>query len=231
MSLDEAKKYYGEKLCNLLIKIYDFCKQSEYIIYQHATDIESADNIMKKGFICSSGKIDNIPSDILQSNPIDQETDESGIKTIIYAGGQAPKRMSGIRDELADTQHFFENKYCNLNFGDLTDPIINRSGFGATCIFVVPKDFSGSREFIQYGVVESYYDDWEEREVPEEYFKRNVIPRQFCIGYLDVNNRRFVANPDFQFNYGITDEFALGAITPIQRDLSVELNNNIRHRI
>ena len=52
--------------------------------------------------------------------------------------------------------------------------------------------------------------------------------KKFCIGYLDVKNKRFVANPNFQFNYGITDDFALGRTTPIEIDLTIELENNIR---
>ena len=231
MSIEETKNYYGEELCNLLIKIYDFCKQDGYIIYQHATDLDSANNIMEKGFICFTSDINSIPSEALQTNPIDYEIDEYGVKATIYNGGQCQLRQDAVRDELSNTQHFFENTYCNINFGDLTNPEINRSGFGATCIFAVSKSFQGSREFIQYGIIETHYDDWEDKEVPETYFERYVIPKQFCIGYLDVTNKRFVANPDFQFNYGITDEFALGAITPIQRDLSVELNNNIGRRM
>ena len=83
MSIEEAKNYYGEELCNLLIKIYNFCRQSGYIIYQHATDLDSANNIMKKGFICSTNDINNIPSEALQNNPIDYEIDEDGVKTTI----------------------------------------------------------------------------------------------------------------------------------------------------
>ena len=228
MNYEEAKEYYGEELCNLLIKIYNFCKQSGYVIYQHATDLDSANNILKKGFICSTIEIDDIPSEILKNGPIDCTYDEDGVKTLIYSAGQCQLRQNGIRDELSDTQHFFKNTYCNLDFGSLTDPDINRSGFGATCIFAVSKDLSGSREYRQYGVVESHFDDWEEHEIPESFFERHIIPSQFCIGYLDVKSKRFVANPNFRFNYGITDEFALGSTTSIQRDLSVELENNIR---
>lgn len=231
MSIEEAKSYYGEELCNLLIRIYDFCGQSGYIIYQHATDLDSSNNIMKKGFICSISDINNIPSEVVQNNPIDYEIDEDGVKTAIYNGEQCQLRPNGIRDELADTQHFFENTYCNLDFGNLTNPEINRSGFGATCIFIVSKSFKGPREFIQYGIVEDHFDDWNDQEIPETYFERHVVPKQFCIGYLDVKNKRFVANPDFKFNYGKTDEFALGTISSIQRDLSVELNNNIGRRM
>ena len=125
MSIEEAKKNYGEELCNLLIKIYDFCKQSGYIIYQHATDLNSANSIMKKGFICSTNDINNIPSEALQNNPTDYEIDEGGVKTAIYNGAQCQLRQSGIRDELADTQHFFENTHCNLDFENLTNPEIN----------------------------------------------------------------------------------------------------------
>ena len=228
MSIEEAKNYYGEELCNLLIKIYDFCKQDGYIIYQHATDLDSANNIMEKGFICFESNINSIPSEALQTNPIDYEIDEDGVKTTIYNGGQCQLRQDCARDELSNTQHFFENTYCNLNFGDLTNPEINRSGFGATCIFAVSKNFQGSREFIQYGIIETHYDDWKDKEVPETYFERYVVPKQFCIGYLDVTNKRFVANPDFRFKYGITDEFELGSTTSIERDLSVELENKIR---
>ena len=231
MSIEEAKNYYGEELCNLLIKIYDFCKQDGYIIYQHATDLDSANNIMEKGFICFSSNINSIPRESLQTNPIDYEIDEEGVKTTIYNGGQCQLRPSGIRDELADTQNFFENTYCNLDFGNLTNPEINRSGFGATCIFAVSKSFKGSREFIQYGVIENHYDDLEDKEVPETYFERYVIPKQFCIGYLDVINKRFVANPDFQFNYGITDEFVLGTTSATQRDISVELNKSVGRKM
>ena len=226
MSIEEAKNYYGEELCNLLIKIYNFCRQSGYIIYQHATDLDSANNIMKKGFICSTNDINNIPSEALQNNPIDYEIDEDGVKTAIYNGKQCQLRSSGIRDELTDTQHFFENTHCNLDFGNLTNPEINRSGFGATCIFIVPKNFQGSREFIQYGIVEAHFDDYEDQEVPETYFERHIVPKQFCIGYLDAKGKRFVANSDFQFNYGITDEFVLGTTSTTQRDISVELNKS-----
>ena len=48
VNYEEAKEYYCDELCNLLIKIYNFCKQSGYVIYQHATDLESANNIIKK---------------------------------------------------------------------------------------------------------------------------------------------------------------------------------------
>lgn len=228
MSYEEAKEYYGEELCNLLIKIYSFCKKSGYVIYQHATDVDSANNILKKGFICSKSEISNVPTEILDAGPIDYTNDENGVKTLIYNRGQCQLRQNGIRDELSDTQHFFENTYCNLDFGNLTNPNVNRSGFGATCIFVVSKDFVGSREYKQFEIVESHFDDWEEQEVPESYFERHIIPAQFCIGYLDVKNKRFVANPVFQFNYGITDEFKLGTTTSTERDLSIEFENNIK---
>ena len=45
-----AKEYYGEELCNLLVKIYDFCKKSGYVIYQHATDLDSANNIINNAY-------------------------------------------------------------------------------------------------------------------------------------------------------------------------------------
>lgn len=228
VNYEEAKEYYGDELCNLLIKIYNFCKQSGYVIYQHATDLESANNIMKKGFICSTTEIDSLPNEILEDAPIDCIYDKDGVKTLMYNGWQCQLRQNGIRDELSDTQHFFENTYCNLDFGSLTNPNINRSGFGATCIFAVSKEFNGSREYKQFGVVESHFDDWEDHEIPESFFERNIIPNQFCIGYLDVENKRFVANPNFQFNYGITDDFVLGSTTSIQRDLTIELENNIR---
>ena len=73
--------------------------------------------------------------------PFDCTIDDGDAKTLIYNGGQCPIRQSGIRDELSDTQHFYENTYCNLNFGNLTNPNVNRSGIGATCIFVVSKQF------------------------------------------------------------------------------------------
>lgn len=228
MNYEEAKEYYGEELCNLLIKIFDFCKQSGYVIYQHATDLDSANNIMKKGYICSTTEINSIPGEILDTAPIDCTYNEDGVKTLIYNGGQCQLRQSGIRDELSDTQHFFENTYCNLDFDSLTNPDINRSGFGTTCIFAVSKDFRGSREYRQYGVVESHFDDWEDQEIPKSFFERHIIPTQFFIGYLDVKNKRFVANPVFQFNYGIIDEFRLGTTTSTERDLSIELGNNIK---
>ena len=71
MNYEEAKEYYGEELCNLLIKIFDFCKQSGYVIYQHATDLDSANSIMKKGYICSITEINSIPGEILDTAPID----------------------------------------------------------------------------------------------------------------------------------------------------------------
>ena len=107
MNYEEAKEYYGEELCNLLIKIYNFCKQSGYVIYQHATDLDSANNILKKGFICSTIEIDDIPSEILENGPIDCTYDEDGVKKLIYSAGQCQLRQNGIRDELSDTQHFF----------------------------------------------------------------------------------------------------------------------------
>lgn len=97
-----------------------------------------------------------------------------------------------------------------MDFGSLTNPNINRSGFGTTLLFCVPKTFEGFREFYQYGIKESYYDDWEEKQIPETYLERRIIPKQFCIGYLDVENKKFIVNPSFQLNYGIQDEFQQG---------------------
>lgn len=230
MTDEEARLYYGEKCYSLIKKIYEFCRKSDYVIYQHATDLESANNIMQKGFIVQSMEIDNIPTDILKNRPIAFEYNDKKIRTSIYNGGQCGVRLNGIRDELADTQHFFENTYCNLDFGSLSNPNVNRSGFGATCLFVVPKYLTGSREYVQYGVTDAHFDDWENRQIPKTYFERRVIPTQFCIGYLDVINKRFIVNTNFQFNYGVTDEFALGTTTTSQIDLSNELEKISRRK-
>lgn len=230
MTNEEAKLYYGEKCYSLIKKIYEFCRKSNYVIYQHATNLESADNIIQKGFIVQSEEIDDIPTDILKSKPVAFEYNNERIRTSIYNGGQCEIRLSGIKDELADTQHFFENAYCNLDFGSLSNPYVNRSGFGATCLFCVSKYIVGSREYIQYGITDAHFDDWEDRQVPKTYFARRVIPTQFCIGYLDVINKKFIINPNFQFNYGITDEFALGSTTTSERNLSIELNENSRRK-
>ena len=108
---DEARAYYGEKCCDLLTKIFEFCREGNYTIYQHATNPESADNTIQKGFIVSQNSIDSIPVKVLQNKPVDIEEDEDGVKTFIYNGEQCEIRLSGIRDELSDTQHFFANSY------------------------------------------------------------------------------------------------------------------------
>ena len=77
---------------------------------------------------------------------------------------------------------------------------------------------------MQYGVTDVHFDDWENRQIPKTYFERHVIPTQFCIGYLDVINKRFILNPNFQLNYGVTDEFALGTTTKSGIDLSIEFD-------
>ena len=224
MTDEEARLYYGEKCYSLIKKIYEFCKESDYVIYQHATDLESANNIIQKGFIVQSVEIDDIPTNILENMPIAFEYDDEGIRTSIYNGGQCEVRLNGVKDELFDTQHFFENTYCNLDFGSLSNPDVNRSGFGATCLFVVSKYLTGSREYVQYGVTDVHFDDWENRQIPKTYFERHVIPTQFCIGYLDVINKGFILNPNFQLNYGVTDEFALGTTTKSGIDLSIEFD-------
>lgn len=223
----EAKSYYGEDLYNLIKKIYEFCRVSEYTIYQHATDIEAANNIMKKGYIVSTEELQELPSDISLEKASDVEYD-GDVKTYIIDGEKCEMRLNGIRDELSDTQHFFENEYCNLDFGSITNPGVNRSGFGATCLFIIPKSIQGSREYLQYGITESHFDEWEDSEVPETYFFRQVIPKQFLIGYLDVKNKRFVFNSEFQFGYGLTDEFELGLSSILQSDLGTIIHNNIR---
>lgn len=83
---------------------------------------------------------------------------------------------------------------------------------------------------MQYGVTDAHFDDWENRQIPKTYFERRVIPTQFCIGYLDVINKRFIVNTNFQFNYGVTDEFALGTTTTSQIDLSNELEKISRRK-
>ena len=50
MTNEEARLYYGEKCYSLIKKIYEFCKESDYVIYQHATDLESANNIIQKRY-------------------------------------------------------------------------------------------------------------------------------------------------------------------------------------
>lgn len=232
LSVDEAIDYYGVECSNLIINLYKYLKKSNYIIYQHATDIESANDILKKGFIISMDSIDKIPISISSSTPVDIEIDGDGTKTVFYDGGQCDWRMSGIRDELSDTQHFFENTYCYLDFGSLTNPNINRSGIGTTLLFCVPNNIVGPREFIQYGIKEPHTDDWDDENIPETYFERHIIPKQFCIGYVDVENKRFVVNPSFQFNYGLHDEFEISHIPYLNEytDLANALNNNKKSR-
>lgn len=89
----------------------------------------------------------------------------------------------------------------------------------------MPKSITGSREYIQYGITEPHFDDWEGK-IPETYFARRVIPKQFCIGFLDVKNKEFVFNRNFQINYGVTDEFELGLSSQIETDLSTIIQNN-----
>lgn len=228
MNDEDAKSYYGEECYSLIKTIYKFCKESNQIIYQHATNLESANDIVQRGFIVRGGEIGYIPNDVLKNTPIAFEYDEDGLKSTIYSGPQCELNMRGLRDELDNTQHFFENAYCNLNWSTLSNPNVNRSNFGATCLFVVSKYFKGSREYVQYGVTDSHYDNWEDKQMPETFFERHVIPTQFCIGYLDVINKRFVVNPNFQLNYGITDEFVLGTTFPKQIDLSNKLNQSSR---
>lgn len=224
----EARAYYGEKCCDLLTQIFEFCRGENYTIYQHATSPESANNIMQKGFIVYQDDIDSIPDNILKNNPIAVERDEEGVRTFIYDGDKCKARLSGISDELSDTQHFFANTSCRLDYGDLTDPPVSRNtnGYGATLLFVVSNEVEGSREYEQYGVVEPHYDDWNDEEVEESFFERRVVPRQFCIGYLDVENRRFVANSNFRFNYGVEDGFVMGYESTSQHDLFIQLMNN-----
>lgn len=231
---EEARQYYGARCCDLIEKIYRFCREAGYTIYQHATNVESADNIMNKGFYGTERFIQDLPINIKNRQPDYIETDEDGIKTKLYDGGKCQtSEFMPLFDQLSDGQHFFENINCFLDFGSLTNPNVNRNsdGFGATVLFAVSKSISGSRDYEQYGVKDSYYDDCEDREVSEEYFERHVVPKQFCIGYLDVKNKRFVANPNFRFNYGITDEFELGTTSSIEQDLSNDLNNSMGRRI
>lgn len=61
LSYEEAVNYYGTECCNLLRRIFEYLKKANYVIYQHATNLESADNILKKGFIVETSEIDNIP--------------------------------------------------------------------------------------------------------------------------------------------------------------------------
>lgn len=228
---EEAMLYYGVKCYDLIEKIYKFCREAGYTIYQHATNIESASNIMMKGFCGPSSSIEKVPIDIINKKPDDIEIDEEGVKTKLYNGEKCQTgEFDVFFDQLSDGQHFFQNTNCRLDFGSLTNPNVNRNpeGIGATILFVVPNSFSGSRDYEQYGVVESHYDDFEDQEVPESYFERHVVPKQFCIGYLDVKNKRFIANPYFQFNYGIADEFELSTTS---ESLSIDLNNNIGRKM
>lgn len=80
---EEARSYYGDKLCNLIKKIYEFCQKSGYIIYQHATDTESANNIMTKGYKVSTDELDDLPDDIKSQEPIDIEYADENVRTYI----------------------------------------------------------------------------------------------------------------------------------------------------
>ena len=232
---EEARQYYGDSCCDLLEKIYLFCKEAGYIVYQHVTNVESAENIMNKGFFGKRRFLEMLPIELTRKKPDFIEIDEDGVKTKIYDGAKCQTcEFDVLFDLLSDGQHFFENRNCILDFGSLTNPNVNRNpnGIGATVLFIVPNSISyTSRDYEQYGLVESYYDDTADREVPESYFERHVVPKQFCIGYLDIKNRRFVANPNFQFNYGVTDEFELGSISSIGRDLSNDLSRQFGKKI
>lgn len=80
-----------------------------------------------------------LPIDITNKNPDSIEISKDGVKTFLYNGGQCQRFMSEISDELSDTQHFFENVSCHLDYGSLTNPYVNRKASGATVLFIVPK--------------------------------------------------------------------------------------------
>jgi hypothetical protein len=227
---EEAKLYFGEELYSLIKKIYDLCKKSGYIIYEHATDVESAEDIIKRGFRVSIDQLDELPTDLQVEEPVDIEYDDENVKTLIFNGKKCKIRSNGIRDELSDTQHFSEISNCRLDFGSIINPNINRSGIGATCLFVVSKNVTGSREYMQYGITEPHFDEFDDKEIPETYFERRVIPRQYCMGYLDVKNKKFIFNKKFQPSYGVTDEFELTISNHSEDDLRTIIHNGSRRK-
>lgn len=225
----EAEEYYGIECCDLIRRIYSFGKNNNYSIYQHATDLNSAQSIIQRGFGKGDVHIDSVPQRFLSSKPIYFESDEDGTKTYFYDGGPVSETDFFKVDELADTQHFF-NSECNLDFGSLTNANVNRTGKGATCLFMVSNYVKGSRSRYQYCVTESGYDNFSDEEIPERYSIIEVIPRQYCLGYLDVKNKKFVFNPNFQFNFGIDDEFAMGRSNIEEQNLSNEIFRNVHRR-
>ena len=112
MTNEEARLYYGEKCYSLIKKIYEFCKESDYVIYQHATDLESANNIIQKGFIVQSVEIDDIPTNILENMPIAFEYDDEGKKVAVLNKREtmiAQQKQEAIKMQCkAEEERFFE---------------------------------------------------------------------------------------------------------------------------
>lgn len=216
LSEEEAKEYLGEENVAIIDMMFDYCDDMEYDIYAHETDFESAENIINNGYGDQETRISS--EEFFEKTGIKRgskfqatEYDEDGVGTmIVNRDRQENLFYSGI---LGDGQHFLKQtagKYNLPSYVSFVDAMVNRSASGAKCIALVPKSLTTEQtEHTEYCAVQSHYDEFTDETVPYQYYTRDVVDKEFFMGYFDIKNKKFVLNENFEFLHRVEDQFSL----------------------
>lgn len=213
---EEAKKYLGEENIRIIEMLIEYCRNQGYKIYVHETDKEAASDIISRGFI-GHGESEEItreefikksgmkPGDKLTIAEYDDD-----IPVAISEGNFAHTEFDDLGELsrsthlgiLDDRQHFFAIGLENFSYANFVYANVNRSSCGAKCIAIIPEDFQMFQsQHTQYGVKHSHINKYTGQEVPQSYFQREVVDKEYFIGYFDIINKEWVINKNFELHH------------------------------
>ena len=191
---DEAKEYLGQENLKIIEMLLNYCYNQGYKIYIHETGEEAANDIITRGFI-GHGSAEEISRD--------EFIQKSGMKPgdkLTVSGMLSRATHLGILD---DGQHFVQLKNIgSFSYADFVYANVNRSACGAKCIAIVPEELPMFQsQHTQYGVKHSHINEYTGKNEPQSYFQREVVDKEFFIGYFDVINKKWVINKNFELHH------------------------------
>ena len=200
---EDAKEYLGKELVEQIEWLKNYCAKNSFEVYAHGTIPEAAKNIVKRGYDLGYKTIsfNEYKSATKIINPREYFKDAQGYKCDIGDIGEHEEyEMVYPFEEKVDgsfsghlSQHFtkgFPASYKSL----VSRFIAHNMGYpcSAMCFFAFPINSSLKQRIKKVYLYRTYAIEGD-----DGYSIREVLNKYFCLGYLDIANKKIYFNKKF----------------------------------
>lgn len=218
---EEAKEYLGEELVSQIEGIRNLCKDNNLRVYAHGTDTSLAPNIVKRGLTLFHGdmtleeykektRIDD--PEAFFSNWGEEDIYRYDIDDV---GEREEYELYADYDErVVDTEFGHLSQHLTPGFPTYTDFvgrfIAHNMGYpcSAMVLYAFPPNTTLESDLLSKSYVRCKYVMFDQ----DGYYSRESLNSLFCLGYLDVPNRKFVFNEQFGIHNAFHDSISLDGL-------------------